>query len=257
MGWLIWPMVIAQVLLTIGCAKDITLLNRYQAQRHYEYGLSHLYLQNTQAAYREFQRAKKLNPEEAKIYEGLGLVLLKQNDYQRALASFQRAVELNPGLASAYQHISDLYLKLEEWGKAMKYAGFALALPAFDRRHLAYYNQGVALFNLRKYAEARRALEQALELAPKWAEARLVLGKNLFAQGKTSLAIVEYRKALAQAQQNWYERDEQLLGYLHYQLGVAYIAKGYIKQGIEEFRQSLDIYPSSEAELALQKYAPQ
>jgi tetratricopeptide (TPR) repeat protein len=248
---------LAQVLLICGCAGSISPLQKHQAQRHYEYGLSHLYLEDTQAAYDEFEQAKELNPEEAKVYEALGLVLMQQNDYPVALTNLKRATELDPGLASAYQHISDVYIKLGEWAEAIHYARKALAVPAFSQRYQTHYNQGVALFNLQEYADAQREFTRVLELAPQWAEARIWLGKSLFAQGKTSLAIVEYREALTQAQLNWYEQDKQLLGYLYYQLGVAYINKGYVKQGVQELRQSLNVYPSAEAELALHKYEPQ
>lgn len=245
------------LLLVCGCMGAVSPLERYQAKRHYEYGLAQLYLQDTQAAYDEFECALELNPYEARTYEGLGLVMLKRHDYESALTKFDKALELDPGLASSYQHVSDIYVVLEEWDKAIKYAKKALTLPSFNRHHLAYYNQGKALFGLKRYDAAKQKLTKAIKLAPKWAEARLWLGMSLAAQGEPSLAIVEYRNALVQAQLNWYEQDKQLLGYLHYQLGMAYIDKGYVKQGVSELKQSLDIYPSLEVETTLQKYALQ
>ncbi len=227
---------LAQALCLNGCANNISQLDRYKAQRHYEYGLAQLYLQDTQAAEQEFRQAESLNPEEAKIYQGLALVDIKRNNYKSALVNLEKAIELDPGLASAYQHISDVYVKLEQWEDAIAYAKKALALPTHNQPQLAHYNQGVAWFSLNEYVKAEQALNRTLELVPNWAEARLWLGKCLFARGKPSLAIVEYRQALAQLQQNAYEQDEQLLGYLHYQLGVAYVDKGYLKQGVQEFR---------------------
>jgi tetratricopeptide (TPR) repeat protein len=109
----------------------------------------------------------------------------------------------------------------------------------------------VALFNLHKYQQAQQEFVIALELAPQWVEAQMWLGKCLFAQNQTSLAIIEYRKALAKAQLNWYEPDTPLLADLHYQLGMAYVDKGYLEQGLAEFQHSLAVYPSSKAELAI------
>lgn len=257
MARLIWLGLVFSGFMMSGCAGSVSPLERYQARRHYEYGLAQLYLQDTKTAYEEFKRAQELNPSDARIYEGLGLVMIKQHDHEAALTNLEEAVRLNPGLDSAYQHMSDIYVILEEWEEAIKYAHKALALPDFNQHHLAYYNQGVALFGLKRYAEAQRELTKVLKSAPKWAEARLWLGQSLTAEGKPSLAIVEYRNALAQAETDWYEQDKQLLGYLHYLLGLAYIDKGYVKQGVSELKQSLDIYPSSEVELALQKYVSQ
>ncbi len=254
---LIWLGIIGLAFLVSGCAKNISSLDRYKAQRHYEYGLAQFLLQDTKAARQEFEQAKSLNPEAAKIYQGLALVDIKQHDYKAALINLQQAIARDPGLGSAYQHMSDIYLKLAQWGNAIEYAEKALALPTYNQPQQAHYNQGVAWFSLGEYAKAEHEFTRTLELTPRWAEARLWLGKSLFAQGKPSLAIVEYRNALAQLQQNTYEQDKQLLSYLHYQLGAAYIDKGYLKQGVLEFRLSLDIYPSSEVELALQEYDTQ
>ncbi len=247
--------ILISFILAAGCSNNISLLDRYKAQRHYEYGLSHLYLENTESAYDEFNAARELNPDEPKVYEGLGLVLLKEHNYKKAITKFKKAIKLDPGLAKAYLYISEAYLKLEKPKKVINISRKALLLPNLGDPQQIYYNLGLAFFALKKYGKAQEKFNQALKISPKWAQAHLWLGKSLFAQGEVSTAIVEYRKSLSYIKADWYKKDKQLTGFLHYQLGQAYVQKGYIKKAVTEFKESMSVYPSQIAEQAIEEYA--
>jgi len=254
MWWRDWGIIIV-LLLPISCTRAVSPLRQYQARRHYEYGLSYLYLNDVKAAEAEFAQAQQLNPQEAKAYEGQALVYAQQGKYKAALEQLKQALSLNPGLASAYLHASDIYLKLKDWPQAALYAQKALALPSLkQQRPQAHYNAGLAWFGLAKYELAQVEFEKALEEMPYWVEAHYWRGKSLIHIGQASQAVAEYRIALAQAQTHPDEADRKLLARLHYELGQAYLRKNYINQGIRELKTALQLYPLPEAQKILKSF---
>ncbi|MCI0622656.1 MAG: tetratricopeptide repeat protein [Acidobacteria bacterium] len=70
--------------------------------------------------------------------------------------------------------------------------------PARDpNSSMAYYQRGVSQARAGKFAEARKSLEEAIRLNPKFAEARVSLGHVLLGQGEESAALQQFREALA------------------------------------------------------------
>ncbi len=245
----------------LGCTPEASLLSCYQARRHCDYGTSYLYLGKLRSAEDEFQRAKELNPQEAKAYEGLGEVFLKERKYAAAKEELQQAVTLDPGLASAYLKLSEAYLRVGEWEQVKQLAQEAVNLPRLPNPARPHYYLGRAHLGNGRYRQAELEFTKALGLTPEAIEIRYWLGFGLACQGKSAQAQTEYRIALAQLNQRLsassaLDNDQkELLGNLHWNLGRLYQEKGYQRQALFEFREAKKYNPSLTSKQVPEAYA--
>jgi predicted O-linked N-acetylglucosamine transferase (SPINDLY family) len=106
-----------------------------------------------------YRSALTLRPNDAALYNQLGIALHDSGDSEAAITAYRRAIELEPELAQAHSNI------------------------------------GVAQFHLKRYEEALASYRQALAIEPDFAVCRANLGIFLRAQGQLEAAIEEFRHA--------------------------------------------------------------
>ena len=156
-----------------------------------------------QEALAAFEQAIRLDPEDASIYNGKGLVLSELKRYQEALAAYEHAIRVNPYFTNAYINKGFVLYNLKRYLEALipferaiqleptnasayNLKGLVLnslkryqeALAAFEHAlqfdpnlAVAYSNKGLVLSNLQQYAEALATIEQAIRLNPSFASA--------------------------------------------------------------------------------------
>jgi tetratricopeptide (TPR) repeat protein len=177
-----------------------------------------------------YRKSLEIGPPNQEILIGLGHVLKAQQDYSGAKESYEKAIKLNPKNSAAYHCLGDLYLDQQEWKKAKDYFELAvkydkttvpswmrlghtytqlskhsLAIEAYqkalevaspDHRRAfgtgIYYGLGWNLFQKKRYAEAEKALKEALQLNPNHPDALITLG-----------TVLSKQKKMAQAQKYW------------------------------------------------------
>lgn len=100
-----------------------------------------------------FQEALELEPDNAIIYLGKGLVLQHKEQFNESLTLFDKAIELEPKYAAAYLNKANSLLALKREEAAIQYYDKAYKLDK-ELKHI-FYNKAVA-------AEQKRDLEQAL-----------------------------------------------------------------------------------------------
>ncbi|KAI9988062.1 hypothetical protein PInf_024322 [Phytophthora infestans] len=83
--------------------------------------------------------------------------------YEEAVRSYTRALEQQPQDADALSKRAAAYLKLHKLQEAVADASRAFQLD--PTLHMAHMRHGVALFELEKYAEAKRSFQQGKETA--------------------------------------------------------------------------------------------
>ncbi len=110
-------------------------------------------------------RALELDPDLATAHHALGdLYKVGKKDLPKSLQSFQRALESQPSNAEVYRSISDVQQDLGLWEDALVSMRKAMELnPRLSR--LACETGGICLA-LRRYDEAARLHDRAIELAP-------------------------------------------------------------------------------------------
>ena len=128
------------------------------------------------------------------VYNNIGIVLAEQGKLEEAEKAFNKALKLDANQAQTYQNLGNVFQnqgKLEEATAAYKKA---LAIrPDYAE---AYCNMGIALADQGKREESVAAYNQALTIRPDYAEAHNNIGTVLSDQGKMAKAIEAYKKAI-------------------------------------------------------------
>jgi serine/threonine protein kinase len=122
-----------------------------------------------QEALAAFEQAIRLDPDDASLYNGKGLVLSELKRYQEALAAYEWAIRLDPNYAIAYFNKGNVLDDLEHLEEALAAYEKAIRLDPHDADF--YDNMGNVLYEMERYEEALAACEQAIHLDPNFADA--------------------------------------------------------------------------------------
>lgn len=145
------------------------------ASAHYNLGIVLQRQNSADQAIRQYRQAiaLSLDPfDAAKAHNNLGILYMTAKNYAAALPELNSAIELNPNEQNSY--IGRGTIELESWNYAAAAADFARA-ASIAPSPVACFWLGRALENLGDKAQAEKAYEAALRLAPGMTEARVRL----------------------------------------------------------------------------------
>lgn len=114
------------------------------------------------------EKAQKLEPTRASIFEKFGLVDLKLENKPGAIANFKKAIELRPSYAEAHNNLGLLYHEARDYEAARTH--FQAAVKSSPRFAQGYLNLGNAHKGLRSFQEAEKAFMKVTELEPSYAD---------------------------------------------------------------------------------------
>ena len=81
-------------------------------------GISNIMLQRNKEARKSLERAIKADKTHADAYNNLGVVYYSTRDYGKAIKRYQKAIELNPNAASYYSNLGAAYFSKKQFDKA-------------------------------------------------------------------------------------------------------------------------------------------
>ncbi len=156
---------------------------------------------NHAGAIEKFTAAAQGSTKCSACYNNIGSIHLQDKEYDKAEAAFKQAVEVNPNDADAYTGLANVYnaqRKFEEAAAASKKASeLSNVLGAAGGGNAdALYNQGVALFNGGKPAEAKPLFQQAVQMKADHADAHFMLAQTLVGEANFKDAVAEYEMYL-------------------------------------------------------------
>jgi Tfp pilus assembly protein PilF len=134
----------------------------------------------------------------ADCYFNLGVGHMNKKELGEAEKAFKQAISIRPEHADAWDRLASIYnsqkkfdLAAEASGNAAKYQAAApgAAAGGAGGNAASLYNQGVALFNGGKFAEAKTAFESATKADPSMALAHYQLGMTALNLGDFALAV--------------------------------------------------------------------
>jgi len=157
---------------------------------------------NHAGAIDKFNEAIKMTPKCNDCYDNIGSIHTQDKEYDKAEAAYKKAIEINANDADAYNGLASVYnaqRKFDEAAAASKKAselsGGIGAGSAGGGNADALYNQGVALFNGGKAADAKPLFEQAIQSKPDHADAHFMLGMTLAGENPAK-AVAEFEEYL-------------------------------------------------------------
>ena len=180
------------------------------------------------AAIQQFNKAIEINPNFAEAYNNLGNSLKVLNEFANAESAFKQAIRVNKSFAEPYNNLGNLYHSQGDLGKAVEQYRRAISLkPTISEAH---NNLGNCLSEQFDFAGAIENYKTATNINPNYAPGFNNLGVALAKLGQIEEAIVFYDKAL--------EIDPEYTSALN-NLGNAYQDKGDLDKSILFYNKAL------------------
>ena len=202
-----------------------------------------------EAKYKEsidaFHSVLETEPDNADVYNNLGVAYSCVSDFEHAETYFIKALELDPQLAQAYINLSDLYYKAGDLASALG----TLQRGSYELQD----NLAIAHLLARVYIDDQRwedaicELERVLDGEPENYDAYYDLGHVLFEVGdyegviSNLETVTEYRQdsdllfySLAQAYEANNEIDKAISNYLK-KVAILFMARNDFEDAIEYF----------------------
>jgi len=158
-------------------------------------GAEHLGAGRNDEAIAAFTAVVGTAPTCADCFVNLGIAHANKKQFAEAEAALKKAVEIKADNPTAHTQLASVYnaqrkfdLAAEASANAAKYSAAAPGAAGGGNAE-ALYNQGVALFNGGKFAEAKTAFEGATKADPKLALAHYQLGMTALNLGDFALAV--------------------------------------------------------------------
>ncbi len=141
-------------------------------------GLLEYQMQRSEEAKRHYQKAIRLDSEQALYRYNLAKVYIRLGKYSKANAQFKRVLTIEPNFVEAYNELGKLYLQTGQFDEAKRY--FEEGLKHSNENTLVdwepsglhtlqatfYKNLALLKFQTHQWAEAIKQLGQALEIYP-------------------------------------------------------------------------------------------
>ena len=104
------------------------------------------------------------HPEDPKVLALYGDVLRLSNEPEKAAAQYKKVVAANPSSFQAWQQLLYTYINPKDADSLIVYSEKASRL--FPNQALVHYLNGIGYFNKRKYTDAIRSINRAIDLQP-------------------------------------------------------------------------------------------
>jgi tetratricopeptide (TPR) repeat protein len=188
------------------------------------------------------RHAMRLAPNRPRIPYNEGRILLDRgerdgfeaSDLDQAIASFKLASRLNPGWAPAYVELGRALIHAKRFDEARRYLDRALELAPDNVGALC--RRGLLSTEAGKWADAQARYEKALKIQPGLADAHFGLGQALTGSGQLKLAEKQFAEAVRlkpEYPEAWNN------------LGITLARLGEMNRAVECFRQALHYDPDS------------
>jgi Tfp pilus assembly protein PilF len=167
-----------------------------RARAHHSVGAAHLREGRLALAIRELRAAEQLNPKDRWIQLALAEAYRRKGLNDEAERHLEKALVIDPSFQDARLTLSGLCIQMERHADAVEHAQVLVDDPTFPLPWAALTNKGYALMQLGRNAEAREALELALEYHERYWRALLNLAILDAQEGKRVDAIERFERVL-------------------------------------------------------------
>lgn len=223
------------ILMLAGCSTSSS--TGRPAAYHYQMGVSYLEERNYTAALTELSEAEKFYPNVAELQYNLGRALMGRRRPDLAEPKFLKAIHIKPNYSDARNDLGVLYLETNRWDNAIQQFKAVKDDLFYPRHDHAAINLGLAYLGKGEYQQALAEFQAVRATDPRNPIVRVAIGRVLFAQGKTDLAIGEYQRAIDIASE---------YAQAHYYLGLAWMKNSRLDAAKNAFQEVIRIAPDTE-----------
>ena len=177
----------------------------------------------------------KINPENEKIYNALGVAELKREDLFKAQQYFEKAIKVSPKYSTALDNLGSIYYIENEIDKAESY---------FKRAESLNSNSATVYYHLAQVMQKKDAPQKALYYANKSllmsvnsTYAQNLIGEIYKKQGNEAAAITSFKKAI-------FVMPENTKAYIN--LASIYEARGDVDAAVEELKTCHSLTPEND-----------
>ena len=171
-----------------------------------------------------FTSILEVEPNNAEVYNNLGLCYANLGDDEKAEKAYLKCIELNPKIPQCYINLVDIYYKQHRLGEGINTLSYAIDMMPSDlifRHYLARFYMEDAKRDL-----AIDELEYILERQPENYDAYYDMGRVQFELGNYEDAISNFENVI-----EYKENNE----FLYYYLAQAYEANNEIGKAISNY----------------------
>jgi tetratricopeptide (TPR) repeat protein len=174
-------------------------------------------------AFNHFNKAVRLQPNDAHIYHSRGTTYMKIGQYQHAVEDFNKVILLNPDWTMAYIKRGSAYSELGQYQLAFEdyYRAIRLKLDHIDA---VYTSRGIVYKKLGQYQLAIQDFNYAIRLNPDNSEAYSHRGYVYYKLGQYQQAMADYDESIRLKQDD----------------ASAYINRGNVCYALGQYQQAID-----------------
>lgn len=165
-----------------------------KARREFEKGSTALADNKTEEGIQHLEKAITLYSDYYEAQELLATAYMKQENWEKASLALHRALQIEPKAVTTMVSLGEVFRRQKKYEDGEKLLQDALALD--DKSSLAHYTLGRIYWEKKDLINAGKQIAFTLQLAPEFADARLLAG-NIFVRAHLpENAIVEYEEYL-------------------------------------------------------------
>lgn len=180
-----------------------------------------------------FNKALELDSDLVKAHINLGVALVSKDKLTDAAWHFRKALQIDPNKALTLNNLAGVFKIQGRLDEAIEY--YYKALQIDPDHYRAYYNIAEILSEQGKSDQAVVHYRQVIRINPNFADAYYYLGNILQAQGKIKEAVDYYRRLL---------ELEPNKAVVHYNLALMLKSQGMLDEAVEHYRKALRIEPN-------------
>lgn len=148
------------------------------------------------AALKNLLEAEKLLPGDPYIQNSLGLAYLAKKRPDLSISHFKKALTIKPDYIQATNNLGGAYFKLKKWDLAIESFEQVASNLLYPTPEIPISNQGWVYFQQKRYKEARRHFDKALEIRPDFLNAVHGIASIYLETRSISKAYTYIQKAL-------------------------------------------------------------
>ncbi|HQG31887.1 MAG TPA: tetratricopeptide repeat protein [Deltaproteobacteria bacterium] len=228
--------------LAVGCAASFKE-KRALSKPMVSIAMEKIQKNDLQGAIVELRRALDANPSDPEVYYAFAMAYLNSQKLDKALENADKAVKYadkleldHPGMKSeAYNLKGTVLVSMGKKKEAISAFQNAVKDELYATPEYAYYNISAIEFDMKRYDEAQKAAQKALDHNPHYAPAWKIMSQVYLEQGDENQAINALRHAIL-----------EYPGYTeaHWDLAQILIRRGNTQEGIKSLNEAVRLDPN-------------